>query len=180
MTHPADIRSRFPQASASFLARNPQLSTTATTTPVKSKTTMTESVTSGCGDPKCNLCFPHDPHDVTGGRVSKPRIRQDRGGLNRTEAEFRDYLATTYCGTDRIMREGLGFRIGNGCVYWPDFVVPSSCNRSHVYEVKGFMRDDAAVKLKVAASKFPTFKFFLVTKRAKKLGGGWDIQEVLP
>lgn len=168
MTRPTDIRSRFPQASASFLARNPQLSTTAKTTPVKSKTTTTEQAE-------------HDPHDVTGSRhASKPRIRQDRGGLNRTEAEFRDYLATTYCGTDRIMREGLGFRIGNGCVYWPDFVVPSSCNRSHVYEVKGFMRDDAAVKLKVAASKFPTFKFFLVTKRAKKLGGGWDVQEVLP
>lgn len=50
MTRPTDIRSRFPQASASFLARNPQLSTTAKTTPVKSKTTTTEQ---------------HDPHDVT-------------------------------------------------------------------------------------------------------------------
>lgn len=76
MTRPTDIRGRFPQASASFLARNPQLSTTAKTTPVKSKTTTTEQ---------------HDPHDVTGSRhanansslsffvagnpVGQPRIR---------------------------------------------------------------------------------------------------------
>ena len=42
------------------------------------------------------------------------------------------------------------------------------------------MRDDAAVKLKVAAALYPQFIFFLVTKRAKKLGGDWDVQEVLP
>lgn len=38
-------------------------------------------------------------------------------------------------------------------------------------------RDDAAVKLKVAARTFPWIAFHLVTKRK---GGGWDIQAVLP
>jgi len=44
------------------------------------------------------------------------------------------------------------------------------------YEVKGFMRDDAAVKLKVAASLYPWIKFHLVTRKK----GEWIIQEVLP
>lgn len=167
MTNPTDIRSRFPQASASFLARNPQLSTTAKTTPVKSKTTTTEQAE-------------HDPHDVTGSRhASKPRIRQDRGGLNRWEAEFHEYLVGTLTSFSRVTREGLGFRVGNGCVYWPDFIVHYN-DGYEAYEVKGFIRDDSAVKIKVAARAFPTTTFFLVTKQSKKAGGGWDIQEVLP
>lgn len=89
MTRPADIRSRFPQASADFLARNPQLSTTAKTTPVKSKTTTTENVTSGCGDPKCNLCFPHDPHDVTGGQAADAWDARFFAGIEIPVAEYR-------------------------------------------------------------------------------------------
>lgn len=165
MTRPTDIRSRFPQASADFLARN-NITTTAKTTPVKSKTTTTLAA--------------HDPHDVTGSNhASKPRIRQDRSGLNKWEAEFHEYLVGTLTSFSRVTREGLGFRVGNGCVYWPDFIVHYN-DGYEAYEVKGHMRDDAAVKIKVAARAFPSTTFFLVTKRAKKAGGGWDIQEVLP
>lgn len=174
MTITADIRSRFPQASASFLARNPQLSTTAktTTTPVKSKTTTTDIAA-------------HDPHDVTGSRhASKPRIRQDRGGLNSTESAFKAHLESEHSGITRkiIGSQNITLRLANGVRYTPDFNVTDRSGDAlpEFYEVKGFMRDDAAVKLKVAASLYPQFVFFLVTKRAKKLGGGWDIQEVMP
>lgn len=172
MTTQSDIRSRFPQASASFLARNPQLSTTAktTTTPVKSKTTTTEQ---------------HDPHDVTGSRhASKPRIRQDRGGLNSTEAAFKAHLEAKHAGASRkiIGSQNITIRLANGVRYTPDFNVTDRSGDAlpEFFEVKGYMRDDAAVKLKVAAALYPQFIFFLVTKRAKKAGGGWDIQEVLP
>ncbi len=43
-----------------------------------------------------------------------------------------------------------------------------------MHEVKGFMRDDAAVKLKVAAKMHPWWTFRLV-KKSKK---GWDIKLV--
>ena len=36
--------------------------------------------------------------------------------------------------------------------------------------------DDARVKIKVAADMYP-FKFLAIKKRAKKLGGGWEIEE---
>lgn len=165
-----DIRSRFPQASASFLARN-NLTTTAktTTSPVKSKTTTTDIVA-------------HDPHDVTCGHVSKPRIRQKLGGkLNRTEAEFLEYLQSRYsCPRDAFGVQNVTLEIANGCRYTPDFSAFGILTEPTFWETKGFMRDDAAVKIKVAARAFPACRFYLVTKRAKKLGGGWDVQEVLP
>ena len=118
----------------------------------------------------------HDPYDVT---PAKPTLRQDRRGMNKTETDFLAYLKVTHPG-DFIFREGLGIRIGNGCVYWPDFIVESEwADGVTVYEVKGFMRDDAAVKIKAAASKFPSFKFYLV-HRDKSAPGGWRIEEVLP
>lgn len=74
MSSTADIRSRLPQASASFLARNTQLSTTAKTTLVKSKTTTTEQ---------------HDPHDVTGGQVADAWDAQFFAGIEIPVAEYR-------------------------------------------------------------------------------------------
>jgi hypothetical protein len=41
-------------------------------------------------------------------------------------------------------------------------------------ETKGFMRDDAAVKLKVAASMYPAFGWLLVTRDK----WGWEVREV--
>lgn len=114
----------------------------------------------------------HDPHDVT---PAKATLRQDRRGPNKTEAAFAAFLEGNGA---RPIREGVGLRIGNGCVYWPDYVVLSG-KSANVYEVKGHMRDDAAVKIKAAASRFPSFKFFLV-HRDKSAPSGWKIEEVLP
>ncbi len=119
----------------------------------------------------------HDPHDVT---PTKPTLRQDRRGMNKTEAAFLAHLKANTPREIEIHREGLGIRIANGCVYWPDFVTSDEhFDMVCVYEVKGFMRDDAAVKLKAAAAKFRTFKFFLV-HRDKSAPSGWKIEEVLP
>jgi hypothetical protein len=41
------------------------------------------------------------------------------------------------------------------------------------YETKGFMRDDAIVKIKTAAKQFPMFTFVLVTRKKKSEGGAW-------
>lgn len=70
-------------------------------------------------------------------------------------------------------------RLAKRTGYTPDFrVLDSECGVSF-YEVKGFMRDDAAVKLKVAAEMHP-YRFFLVEKKKKRDGGGWDIREIEP
>lgn len=149
MTRPASIAAAVPHASASLLRLNPQLATAA-----KSK--------------------------QAAGGISKPALRQDRSGMNKTEADFLAHLKATTPREIEIHREGLGMRIGNGCVYWPDFITSDAhFDMVCAYEIKGFMRDDAAVKIKAAAAKFRTFKFFLVF-RDKSQASGWRIEEVMP
>jgi hypothetical protein len=114
----------------------------------------------------------------------KNRIRQNSAGLNKTEAAFQQYLESLHASSS-ILSQKITLLIANGCRYTPDFVMKfdalvkdGECEAVSLwaYEVKGFMRDDAAVKLKVAASLYPWIKFHLVSKRK---GGGWDVQEVL-
>jgi hypothetical protein len=109
----------------------------------------------------------------------KARLRQDTKGPNRTEAAFDAYLRADD-EQDHIKREGITLRIGNGVRYTPDFTSQNLEGMTCFWEVKGFMREDAAIKVKVAASLFPFFIFYLVTKRTKKQGGGWSIEQVLP
>jgi hypothetical protein len=64
--------------------------------------------------------------------------------------------------------EGLTFNIGARTTYTPDFVCISQRGITYVFEAKGFMRDDAAVKLKTAANLYPNIKFYLVKYNKKK------------
>lgn len=116
---------------------------------------------------------------------AKKRLRQNAGGLNKTEAAFEQWLGAGNVNAARILTQAITLRLANGCRYTPDFVTVDAARVQdgeadactlRAYEVKGFMRDDAAVKLKVAASRYPWIKFHLVTK-AK--GGTWSVQEIL-
>lgn len=102
------------------------------------------------------------------------RIRQNSTGLNKTEISFFEYLENTSPLPTKVYAQAITLRIANGCRYTPDFFTIGQGIKA--YEVKGFMRDDAAVKLKVTASLFPWIKFHLVTRK----GGTWQIHEVLP
>lgn len=109
----------------------------------------------------------------------KPMLRQQQGEkLNRTEREFFNYLKSCFP-NNPVRAQAIKLVIANGVTYTPDFVVTQD-GRTHFYETKGFMRDDAAVKIKVAAHAFPEFGFTLVKKISKSAGGGWQMQEVLP
>lgn len=62
--------------------------------------------------------------------------------------------------------ERLTFKLADDCRYTPDFVVQLAGGEIECHEVKGtFIRDDAKVKLKVAATMFP-FVFRLCIKLA--------------
>lgn len=116
----------------------------------------------------------------------KKRIRQRSGPeLNGTETAFLQYLQASSA-TGQHLTQSLTLLLGNGVRYTPDFVTvePAGLATEGVdvtaYEVKGYMRDDAAVKIKVAASQYRWITFHLVTKKRKRDGGGWSIQRVLP
>lgn len=149
MTRPQSILAACPHASASFLRLNPQLRATK--------------------PPPVDMS--HDPHDV---KPSKPTMRQKRAPkMNKTEAAFFEILKAEHPG--HIVRaQSVTLILANGVRYTPDV----SLDGVDFYEVKGFMRDDAAVKLKVAAAQFTEYRFHLV-KRDVKAFGGWRIEEVL-
>ena len=63
--------------------------------------------------------------------------------------------------------EAIKLRLADRTYYTPDFAILYRSRELAFHEVKGRMRDDAAVKIKVAAELFP-FSFFLVTKKEGK------------
>lgn len=66
------------------------------------------------------------------------------------------------------------FVLAEGVTYTPDFLVVPKEGPLQIHEVKGFMREDARVKLYTASRQFPWFRFF----KAVKENGGWVLTEV--
>ncbi len=104
--------------------------------------------------------------------------RLKAGKMNKTEAEYAQYLELQKHSGNILWYkfEGIKFRLGDACHYSPDFAIMRSDNSMEIHEVKGFWRDDAKVKIKIASEMYP-FKFIAIKKLPKKSGGGWSIQE---
>ena len=68
--------------------------------------------------------------------------------------------------------EGVTFKLADDTRYTPDFAVQTTSGQIEFHEVKGFWRDDARVKIKVASKMFP-FRFLAVTKEK----AGWKVEE---
>jgi len=65
--------------------------------------------------------------------------------------------------------ESVKLKIGvKTCWFCPDFWVLAKDGVTEYHETKGWMRDDAAIKLKSAALQYPHFRFFLVRKDGKQ------------
>ncbi len=65
-------------------------------------------------------------------------------------------------------------RLAKKTWYTPDFVALDEDGMLVVYEVKGFWRDDARVKIKVAAEMYKFLDFVAVTKKE----GRWEFEEI--
>ncbi len=103
--------------------------------------------------------------------------RLKTGEMNKTEAKYAEHLERIK-GTVLLWYrfEGVKLRLADNTFYSPDFAVMLADGTLEMHEVKGFWQDDARVKIKVAASLYP-FRFIAITPRAKKHGGGWDVEE---
>lgn len=74
--------------------------------------------------------------------------------------------------------ESLTLVLAPGCRYTPDFLVIEHDGGMRIEETKGFWRDDARAKIKVAARLFPWFRFSALRVRPQKDGGGWNVEEI--
>lgn len=111
------------------------------------------------------------PGNAAGGfarGVLKPRK------MNKTEAAYGQHLEALklagdvrWCGF-----EVLKLRLADDTQYITDWAVLARDWVFEIHEVKGFMRDDALVKIKVAAAQFP-FRFFVIRKDKT----GWAREE---
>lgn len=112
--------------------------------------------------------------------------RLKSGTMNKTEAAYADHLKAAVIAGEVACWwfEGIGLKVAPNCHYYPDFMVMLPDGRIEIHEVKarsanGSYRaeDDARVKLKVCAEKFP----FLLRVVWPKQGGarfGWDSVEI--
>ena len=110
---------------------------------------------------------PHRPQPV-----SKPTTDEDR--LNKTERAFLAVLRSR--GHGPVLIQAVTLKVGDDCRYTPDFLLVINLGGLIAYEVKGFMRDDALVKLKTAARQFPWIDFVLV----RRVKGEWIETPVNP
>lgn len=106
----------------------------------------------------------------------KKRIRQSSKPLsNKLEAECGHYLREKFPHAG-VYEQAITLRLGNGVKYTPDWVVVSALQTT-VYEVKGKkVWDDSVAKLKVAASLYHFWEWYLIWKDKD----GWQTQVVLP
>lgn len=70
--------------------------------------------------------------------------------------------------------EAVAFRVGERCFWHPDFLVMLADGTLEIHDTKGFTKDDATVKARAVAAKFP-MTVYHVTYTKK---GGWKWQSM--
>lgn len=104
------------------------------------------------------------------------RGRMPTGVMNKLEARYAQQLEARKIAGEILWYkyEAVKLRLADNTFYTPDFAVMLANGELEMHETKGFMRDDAAVKIKVAAALYP-FRFVLCCHRNKT--EGWTFSE---
>lgn len=104
-----------------------------------------------------------EPHSLKGVKVG---VSTDEAKLNKLESQWLVVLRSrsfVWIGIQNIT-----WKIADDCRYTSDFVTVGIGGKVIAWETKGgFFREDAKVKIKVAARMFPWVEFVLVTRDSK-------------
>jgi len=95
--------------------------------------------------------------------------RLKSGQMNQTERRYSDRLELLKRAGEIVWYEfePINLRLGNNLFYSPDFMVLTKDLALQIHEVKGtYVTDDALVKIKAAAAKFP-FEFIMYKYKNK-------------
>lgn len=103
--------------------------------------------------------------------------RLPAGKANKTEAAYGDFLELRKRAGEVLWYkfEGMKFKLADNTFYTPDYPVLLADYTMEMHEIKGFMTEDANVKIKIAADLYP-FKFIIVRKG--KTPTSWTLSEV--
>lgn len=102
------------------------------------------------------------------------RQKTDEEKLNKTEKAYLAYLRSCDCLSIRI--QAITLKLAFDCRLTVDFTYIDTSGRGVFVDVKGFQREDALIKMKVAARMYPEYVFKIV----KKEGPTWSAVEVSP
>ncbi len=91
------------------------------------------------------------------------------GEMNKDENRFAELLKQQqYSGEIlKFYYEQVKFRLAEKTFYTPDFLVVKP-DHLEIVEIKGFLRDDAAVKFKCAAELYPWLKWKMIRWKKKQ------------
>lgn len=102
-------------------------------------------------------------------KLAKRKSTEER--LNKTERRWLEKMRQSY---PKVGIQNITLVLGNGVRYTPDFYTP---NPQTFWEVKGgFIRPDAWTKLKLAASQYPEFAFWMAQWRDRD----WHLTRIQP
>jgi hypothetical protein len=122
----------------------------------------------------------------SGGMDSLTRLRalgrMKDGKMNKTEAAYEAHLKHLQMSGEILWYafDSIKLRLANNTFLSVDFFILTKDFMLQAIDVKGSMAiitDDAAVKMKLAAEKFP-WQFFYAIPMPKKDGGGFRIVEI--
>lgn len=101
--------------------------------------------------------------------------RHEPGEMNKTEKRYSVMLEARRFDGEILWWcfEGMKFKLAKATYYTPDFVIMTATGQIEIHEIKSYWEDDARVKIKVAADKFP-FVFKAFKALPKKAGGGFQ------
>jgi hypothetical protein len=106
------------------------------------------------------------------------RPRHEAGTMNGMEKAYAAYLETRRLSGEILdwKFEAMKLKLAKGTFYNPDFLVVNPDGRLELHETKGWLEDDAAVKVKVAAEMFPMFRFVIVKREGKGQHQRWSFK----
>lgn len=108
------------------------------------------------------------------GRIRLGKGRLEPGRMNGLEKDYALVLeARKRAGeVSEYHFEAVTFKLAHDCRLTPDFFVVLADGTVEFHDAKGFFREDAKIKMRVAADKFP-FRFLAVRRLTRRQGGGW-------
>lgn len=118
----------------------------------------------------------HIAEAIAAAKSTKPApTKAPDDGLNKLERAFWERLQDAHRSGEfrEVYEHPLKIRVIGNRWYHPDFMSvedwgPKNPPTVTLWETKGFMREDAALKLIAAAERFPCFAWVLVTRKGRK------------
>lgn len=100
---------------------------------------------------------------------ARARTQPRPGVMNKLEARYATQLEARKRAGEIVWwaYEAITLKLAPHTRYTPDFAVITSDGAVEFHECKGFWRDDARVKIKVAAALFPWADFIAIDSKGK-------------